>query len=117
MNPETNNLFFFAAHNVRGFSNTWNVWAFPDEDERDAFVQSEAYRENNGNLVQCLAITKREIGKYVDRPRPFYNEARVIDLFQRLSNEETAFLVTIEGTYWGPDSRFIRISDCNRRPN
>lgn len=72
---------FFAAHNTTNFANMWDVYAFVEKGERDAFVAAEADRLTvHGNYVQCKAIAERDVHKYAPTPGRWSGECRVIDV-------------------------------------
>jgi hypothetical protein len=68
---------FFAAQNLYGsptsvgFANTWVVRVFDSREARDSFVES-------ARDLSTRAITKKEIGRYYDRPKPFSGQAYCI---------------------------------------
>jgi len=68
---------FYAAINTygsessTGFANTWNVLAFHDKQSRDAFV-------NATNRQDIRAITRKDIPRYVEQPKPFSGHRRVL---------------------------------------
>lgn len=61
----------YSYENSLGFSNTWYVLAFEDAESRDAYV-------NSCTELAARAITKAEIRKYVDRPKPFSGTRRAV---------------------------------------
>ena len=71
----------YASETSIGFCNTWNVWAFSTKVARDVFVGSRSD-------LATRAITKQEIGKYVEHPKPFSGNRRVIveNIFSPIAN-------------------------------
>lgn len=59
----------YGSETSTGFSNTWKVLCFYDRDERDEFVNT------NSHDLSVKAIKKSEIGKYIDKPKPFSGQA------------------------------------------
>lgn len=61
---------YYAANNQYatewsiGFANTWMVYVFADMASRDKYV-------NDSSSMAARAIKRSEIGKYIDRPKPF----------------------------------------------
>lgn len=62
----------YASESDIGFANTWIVVAFHSRKARDSFV-SEA------TDIATKAIKRREIGRYIARPKPFTGRYWAID--------------------------------------
>lgn len=63
----------YATDTSTGFSNTWFVLAFADQQSRDHYVS-----QAQGLAVK--AIAKADIRRYVKAPKPFTGERRAVGL-------------------------------------
>ena len=67
----------YSWDNQVGFSNTWNVLAFETKALRQQWLTR--YEDRHGEQIGVCPIKKREIGKYIRRPKPFSGECWAVD--------------------------------------
>lgn len=64
----------YSSETSIGFTNTWEVLAFESKVDRDNYVA-------NSNDLATRSIYRHEIGRYIDRPKPFTGEFWGVDTF------------------------------------
>ena len=102
---------WYANKNSVGFYNTWDVRAFTTKKERDEFVE-------NATDLATRVILRREIGRYLDRPKPFSGEAYCLEPIWddgKNAYSETAFAVIVDTPEDGPFQGYYK--RLNKRLN